>query len=62
MLCARSWHVGEPHLSRYTAWFLGRADGAANTEGVYDERAFFAAIHANAQKPNNAADCFNVMT
>ena len=52
---------GEPHLSRYTAWFLGRADGAANTGGTFDERAFNYAIQPAAQEPNNASDCFNVL-
>lgn len=26
-----SWHVGEPHLSHYTKWFLAHARGEANT-------------------------------
>ena len=26
-----SWHVGEPHLSHYTRWFLAHAKGSSNT-------------------------------
>ncbi|KAK9842595.1 hypothetical protein WJX81_008112 [Elliptochloris bilobata] len=55
-----SWHVGEPHLSHYSSWFLGRADGAANTGGTFDERMYRYAIQPQAQEPNNAAECFKV--
>jgi len=58
---ARSWHVGEPHLSHYTAWFLGRADGAANTGGAFDARMYRYAIQPEAQAPSNASACFNVL-
>lgn len=62
MCLARSWHVGEPHLSHYSSWFLGRADGAANTGGAFDEPMYRYAIQPRAQDPNNAADCFKLVT
>ena len=55
-----SWHVGEPHLSRYTSWFLGMAAGSDNTGGTFNEPLYRYAITLHAQDPNNAADCFKV--
>ena len=55
-----SWHVGEPHLTRYTNWFLGRAAGSDNTGGTFDEPLYRYAVTLKAQDPNNAADCFKV--
>jgi len=59
-LRAHSWHVGEPHLSHYSAWFLGRADGMPNTDGAYDDFPFHWSIMPPAEQPNNAASCFKV--
>ena len=55
-----SWHVGEPHLARYTSWFLGLAAGSDNTGGTFNEPLYRYAITLEAQDPNNAADCFKV--
>ena len=55
-----SWHVGEPHLTRYTSWFMGMAAGSDNTGGTFDEPLYRYAITMEAQDPNNAADCFKV--
>ena len=55
-----SWHVGEPHLTRYTSWFLGLAAGSDNTGGTFNEPLYRYAITPQAQEPNNAAQCFKV--
>ena len=55
-----SWHVGEPHLTRYTNWFLGLAAGSDNTGGTFNEPLYRYAITPRAQEPNNAAQCFKV--
>ncbi|KAK9818280.1 hypothetical protein WJX72_010022 [[Myrmecia] bisecta] len=56
-----SWHVGEPHLSHYTNWFLGHAEGNANTGGSFYEPMYRYAISPEAQNPNNAEACFRVL-
>jgi hypothetical protein len=55
-----SWHVGEPHLSHYSSWFLGLAGGSDNTGGQFDERLYRYAVSMQAQDPNRAGDCFRV--
>lgn len=56
-----SWHVGEPHLSEYTRWFLSSAEGNSGTEGSYDEQMYFFAIdQARANHPHNVTECFSV--
>ena len=56
-----SWHVGEPHLSKYTEWSLGLAAGSDNTGGTFNEPLYRYAITLEAQDPNHAADCFKVL-
>ena len=56
-----SWHVGEPHLSKYTEWFSGIAAGSDNTGGSFNEPLYRYAITMEAQDPNHAADCFKVL-
>lgn len=56
-----SWHVGEPHTSKYTEWFSGLAAGSDNTGGTFDEPLYRYAITMEAQYENKAADCFKVL-
>ena len=53
-----SWRVGEPHLSRYTKWFLEHAAGNANTDGLFDEKRYRYAVSAHAQDPPPVERCF----
>ncbi|CAL5227685.1 g10693 [Coccomyxa viridis] len=55
-----SWHVGEPHLSHYTRWFLSHADGDPHTSGKFREAQYRYAIQLEAQDPNNASACFRL--
>ena len=55
-----SWRVGEPHLSRYTEWFIKHAAGNANTAGVFDEKLYKYAVSAQAQDPPPVERCFAV--
>ena len=52
-----SWRVGEPHLSKYTKWFLTHAAGSANTAGLFDEKRYRYAVSIGAQDaaPLNSA-------
>ena len=56
-----SWDVGQPHLSHYTKWYSGLAQGSDNTEGSFDEPMYRYAISMKAQEPNNAENCFKVL-
>ena len=53
-----SWRVGEPHLSKYTKWFLAHAAGSANTAGLFDEKLYYYAVSLSAQDPPPVERCF----
>lgn len=55
-----SWHVGEPFVSHYSAWFKSLAEGQDTTAGSFDEPMYRYAITMQAQEPNNAAECYKV--
>ena len=55
-----SWRVGEPHLSRYTKWFVEHAAGNANTAGIFDEKLYLYAVSAQAQDPPPVERCFAI--
>ncbi|CAL8462396.1 g1929 [Coccomyxa elongata] len=57
-----SWHVGEPHLSTYTKWFMSQATREDTTAGTFKESLYRYAISPQAQEPNTASDCFNIKT
>ena len=50
-----SWQVGEPFTSHYSRWFLEQGRGAANTNGLLDERMYFYAIGPEAIQSHQAA-------
>ena len=61
MFVKASWHVGEPHLSHYTNWYLAHAAGNPSTGGAFNEKLYRYAISPGAQEPNNAESCFKVV-
>lgn len=61
MFVKASWHVGEPHLSHYTNWYLDHAAGRPSTAGAFNEKMYRYAISMKAQEPNNAEQCFKVV-
>ena len=58
MFVKESWHVGEPHLSRYTKWAREHYAGRAGTQGSFHEDLYRYAISEEGGNPNITADIF----
>lgn len=53
-----SWFVGEPHLSRYTKWYISQEDGGHGTQGAFNEDMYYYAMCLEGRYPANLQNLF----
>lgn len=53
-----SWHVGEPHLSRYTKWKREHFNGRPGTGGVFNRDLYLYGITKDGRYPTIPPDIF----